>query len=94
MGMIEMNKFDQALIALKIQQCQTKPCILCGKQSDGAGVFVPDDEFAAKVGKPKNKLRLYVYALCSRCKKKKKWMEMVEDSLLVDTMALRKNVQN
>ena len=89
-----MNKFDQALIALKIKQCQSKPCILCGKKSDGAGVFVPDEEFAAKVGKPKNKLRLFVYAICSRCQKKKDWVEMVEDTLLSDTLALRNNVQN
>ena len=89
-----MNKFDQQLIALKIEQCKSKPCILCEKKSGGAGVFIPDEEFAAKIGKPKKKLRLFVYPLCSRCQKKKNFPELVEDILLADTLAKRNNVQN
>jgi hypothetical protein len=89
-----MNEFNKTLIALKIEQAKNKPCILCERIAGGAGVFVPDEEFAAKVGKPKNKLRLFVYPLCARCQKKKNFPELVEDILLADTLSRRNNIQN
>jgi len=90
-----MNDFQKSLIAMKIQEAQKKPCILCGKKADAAGVFIPDNpEFAAKIGQPKGKTRLCVYSICDRCHKKSDWMERVEQSMLADVLAATGNKQN
>jgi hypothetical protein len=90
-----MNEFQKNIIAMKIEQAKHKPCILCEKKSDGAGVFIPDAEFAAKLGQPKKKIRLAVYSLCSRCQKKNKnWMDQIEDKILSDYLQHDGNRQN
>lgn len=90
-----MNDFQKSLVEMRIRQAQHMPCILCGKKSDGAGAFIPNDpEFAAKLGQPKGKTRICVYALCSRCQKKKDWMEKVEQAMLKDVLAANGNGQN
>jgi hypothetical protein len=33
----------------------------------GAGVFLPDEGFAKRIGQPKNKCPIAVYALSGRC---------------------------
>ncbi len=91
----QMNEFQKKILAMQIQQAQGSPCILCGKRSDGAGAFLPDKEFAAKIGQPKGKLRMIVYALCSRCQRRKKnLMEKVEQQILSDYLAMNGNRQN
>ena len=89
-----MNDFQMSILAMKVQQAQKKPCMLCGKKPDGAGVFFPSVEFGPKVGQPKGKTRACVYSLCSKCKSKSDWEEKVEQALIKSYLASKGNNQN
>lgn len=90
-----MNGYQKKLIEMQLQQVLGSPCMLCGRKSDGAGVFIPDNEFAAKVGQPKGKLRVIVYGVCSRCvKRKKNCAELAEQQILTDYLAMNGSRQN
>ncbi len=41
------------------------PCILCGKRSQGVGVYEPKDP--AEFGAPHGKTKFYMYPLCDNC---------------------------
>jgi hypothetical protein len=89
-----MNDFQKSLVEMKIKEAQKKPCLLCGKKSDAVGLFFPSGEFAVKVGQPKGKTRLFVYSLCSRCKKKSDCSEKIDQRILAGVFELNGNKQN
>tara|TARA_R110000868_G_scaffold385800_2_gene653832 strand:- start:915 stop:1184 length:270 start_codon:yes stop_codon:yes gene_type:complete len=89
-----MNDFQKSLLAMKVKEAQKKPCLLCGKKSDAVGIFFPDGEFAVKVGQPKGKTRVFVYSLCSRCKKKSDCSEKIDQHILAGVLSSSGNKQN
>jgi hypothetical protein len=64
-------------------------CPLCLKASDGPGIFVPTDSFAAEIGQPLGKQRFVIYGSCVKCLDTlglKEYMARIELVLRIDTL--------
>ena len=60
------------------------PCLLCGEKPNSVALFYPTEEFAKKIGQPKNKLRIVAYSLCEKCRNIKDSIKKVEEVILND----------
>lgn len=57
-------------------------CVLCEKVPSYLGTFFPTPTFAKRIGQPKGKHRLVVYAICDDCFELPNRTERVEASFL------------
>jgi hypothetical protein len=60
------------------------PCLVCGGRAGFIGVFLPNPEFARRIGIPKGKQQVIGYKICERCAEEPGVTQQVESLMLQD----------
>jgi hypothetical protein len=56
---------DERKVTVALAAALLRPCLICGRRPDIAGLFIPNDP--REWGAPPAKTRMLVYSLCQAC---------------------------